>query len=210
MIGLARATWPFATLTVTREYLKLSVSLLGTVMFRQTDIVAIEFESGIKGNGIRIKHNVKGYNPTIVFYTKSDPGQLLNEIRATGFPDHKGPLPFEVESEIAAAQAGGSFPVKISAVVFFVVIWNVFFLCGGLPLVLGHSHQFSFAGPRVALLFCLLFCSGVLFMPPISQMVLKEGRPVSEVSTFLYFLLAISAFMLVFSFIFPLLTPVSN
>jgi len=200
-IGRIRATWPFARLNVNSNVLKLSISLMGTVVFRPSDIVSIEVINDIRGRGIKIYHHVSGYNSNIVFYTKDDVGSLLESIRQTGFLDNKAPLPADVENEIAAIQASGSFPVKTSAAIFFVVVWNLFFIGGELPSLLNKTRHLEFGGARLGLLFAILFCLGVLFVPSIRRLVLKEGRQLSEINGFVCFFLAIATIMFV-SFLF--------
>ena len=41
-IGMINATWPFATLSVTRNELKLNTSIIGNSSFSPSDIIAIE------------------------------------------------------------------------------------------------------------------------------------------------------------------------
>lgn len=195
-IGLGGATYPFAKLTVNRNALKLSISLIGTVMFRPSDVVSIEPYFSIRGRGIRINHTVEGYSKTIIFSPGSDTQGLMAEIGGTGFLDNKSPIPADIENEISMLQASGSFPVKTSAAVFFIVVWNLFFLSSQLPFFMGHTKGPSFSGARLGLGFAVAFCISVLFIPPIRQLVLKQDRQLKEIRAFLYLLLAIATVML--------------
>ncbi len=202
-IGFGRATWPFATLTVNRNFLKLSISLIGTVIFRPADIISIEPYFGIKGKGIKINHNVQGYSSTIIFSSMAGNGYLMEEIAGTGFLNNKGPLPINVENEISVLQASGSFPIKIPAAIFFVVVWNALFLSSWLSFFTGRTKQPSFAGPRLGLAFAIIFFLSVLLIPPVRQLVLKQGRQIKEINGFLYFSLAITTIMLLGFSAFP-------
>lgn len=75
--------------------------------------------------GIRIHHTRPDYPEKIVFYSMGSRESLLQAAGAAGFPVGKPTL-----------QAKRGFPVRVSAIVVFVLMWNALFLLdrGGNPL----------------------------------------------------------------------------
>src|SRR6202012_6162260 len=126
-IGFGRATWPFAKLLVNKNELRLNASLLGNLTFRPSDIISIEPSSLFSGAGIKINHRVNEYSAKVIFLT-SGSRDLIKRIEDTGFLNNPEPIPAEGEAEIVKYQSSGSFPMKWSAVIVFVVIWNLLFL----------------------------------------------------------------------------------
>ncbi len=86
-IGLMSASWPFATMTITREGIKLEVTLLGDYEFKVDDIEAIKPYGFIPviGRGIKIIHNIDGYKNHIVFWIFNDRDKILSQIEAMGY-----------------------------------------------------------------------------------------------------------------------------
>ena len=84
-IGLTNLSWPFATLTVTRNKLKIKLFLMGSMEFLPTDIVSIVPHSGFSSNGLKINHNIKSYSKKIIFWTSVEPADILKKIDETGF-----------------------------------------------------------------------------------------------------------------------------
>ena len=60
-IGVANVTWPFATITVTKEQLELNATILGKLVFKSSDIISIDSCSGFMSKGIKINHQVPTY-----------------------------------------------------------------------------------------------------------------------------------------------------
>jgi hypothetical protein len=193
-IGLARATWPFAKLTVNEYVLQLNASIIGNLYFRSSDIVSIEPSSLLRGIGIKINHRVENYSSNVIFLT-TGAKDLIRQIEATGFLQHTGPLPDAVETEIATYQSGGWFPMKWPAVIAFIVIWNALFLADLLGYFGKKSNMAPGNGARMAVGFAFLFALGILILAPLRRLVLKEGRTIKDVRTFLLFLMLITGFM---------------
>ena len=57
-IGMANATFPFATLKVNKDKLELNASIVGNLTFQASDIISIEPYTMIPilGQGIKINH----------------------------------------------------------------------------------------------------------------------------------------------------------
>jgi len=196
-VGYGHATFPFATLKVNKNELILNASILGVMYFRPSDIISIEPYTLFK-TGLKINHRVAGYSKKVVFNTMGGTRDLIARIEETGFLKNTDSIPSDVEAEIAKYQTGGSFPIKISAVIAIVVIWNVLFLSDHLNIF--HNNQKDLvAGPgsRMALAFMFLTCLALLVSDPIRLLILKEGRVVGDVSKFLYFIMFITGVMFI-------------
>jgi len=70
-IGMANATWPFATLKANKDRLELNATIIGTLVFKPNDIISIEPYGLIPfiGRGIRINHRVDKYKSKVIFWT---------------------------------------------------------------------------------------------------------------------------------------------
>jgi len=201
-IGLAHATWPFAKLTVNKNVLQLNASIIGNLYFRPSDIISIEPSSFLSGSGIKINHRVEKYSSKVIFLTMGG-ADLINRIASTGFLTNTAPLLPEVETEIATYQSGGSFPIKWSAAIAFIVIWNLLFLADMVGF-LGKGKNIPLGnGSKLAMAFAFLFALGVLILKPFRQLVLKEGRTTKDVKLFFIFLMMITGFMFLMMSLIP-------
>jgi len=190
-IGLVRASWPFATLTVNKNMLRLNASIVGNLYFRPSDIISIEPSWGISGAGIQINHRVEKYNSKVVFLT-SGGGEIISKIVASGFLNNFDPLPTDLEAEIERYQSGGSFPLKWPAVIAVGVIWNVLFLGDWFGFFGNNNHIPIGAGSKGALAFVFLFALMLLISQPFRGLVLKPGRTVNDIKAFLLFLMLLT------------------
>ncbi|MBB6498359.1 hypothetical protein [Pedobacter cryoconitis] len=196
-IGMANATWPFATLTVNNEKLQLNATILGNLIFKPGDIISIVPYSGLMSSGLKINHNVPGYNDNVVFWTFSSPNEIIKKIEATGFLTNTIPLPADLEERITKTQSQGGFPLKTSAAIAIVVIWNILFLIN-FQNFFGESKVGPHLGlgPQLALGFMLLTCALLLTFEPARRLILKEGRTVDEIKKFIFFIMFICGFIL--------------
>ncbi|MBB6109690.1 hypothetical protein SAMN05421821_105108 [Mucilaginibacter lappiensis] len=200
--GVMNATWPFAALRVNKNELELNISLLGNLHFRPEDVVSIT-KSGMSffSNGIRIKHKVKGYYSTVIFKSFTNADSILQQIQQTGFLDNKVPLPHYDDTVITSMQEKGGFTMKIPAAIAIVVIWNLLFLPNFV-----HSFQNNkvpFIGMHLGLSFMLLLSLTLLISEPFRDLLLKEGRTLKHIKTFVLFMILISALILGISFLLP-------
>ncbi|MCB9261655.1 MAG: hypothetical protein H6607_04705 [Flavobacteriales bacterium] len=82
-VGMANATWPFATLTISKNNITLKVRMFamlgvnGLLIFNPEDITSIKPLNGHFFNGVRINHIVKKYEETVVFWTSGDPFEIV-------------------------------------------------------------------------------------------------------------------------------------
>lgn len=194
-IGFCKATWPFAKLLVNKNELQLNASMIGNLYFRPSDIISIEPSSFFSGNGIKINHRVSGYNEKVMFLT-SGSRDLIKQIEGTGFLNNPGPIPQDVEARIVQFQSSGSFPMKWSAVIVFVIIWNLLFLGDYLGYFGKLDNQIPLGpGAQMALAFAFLFSLAILPSAPFSRLALKPGRKAIEIRPFLLFLMLITGIM---------------
>lgn len=194
-IGFGRATWPFAKLLVNKNELRLNASIIGNVYFRPSDIISIEPSSLLSGSGIKINHRVNEYSAKVIFLS-SGSRDLIKRIEDSGFLNNPGPIPAEVEAEIAKYQSSGSFPMKWSAVIVFVVIWNLLFLGDQLGYLGNNNNRIPIGiGAQVALAFAFVFALAILLSEPFSRVVLKDGHKAGDIRSFLFFLMVITGFM---------------
>jgi hypothetical protein len=200
-IGSANATWPFAKLVVTRDKLQLNATIIGNLVFKPSDIISIEPYSYLFTGGIKINHRVENYKSLVVFTTSTNSNELINQIKQSGFLDNNDKTPFYIDEEIKAAQLSGGFPLKTSAAIIIVVIWNL--LC--LPFVLNFfkGGKPSFMDIRYPAEFMMVLCILLLVAEPVQKMILKPGRKVSDIKPFLYFTILILGFMLAVNFLIP-------
>ena len=193
-IGLARATWPFAKLTVNKNVLQLNASVIGNLYFKPSDVISIEPSSFISGAGIKINHSVEKYSSKVIFLT-SGSSDLVSRIESTGFLHNPDALPLKIESEISKYQLQGGVPVKWSATIAFIVIWNSLFIADLLGYFGKKRNMPLGDGARLAIAFAFLFALAVLTIKPFRQIVLKDGRTIKDVKSFLLFLMLITGIM---------------
>lgn len=193
-IGIAHATWPFAKLIVNKSMLQLNASVIGNLYFRPSDIISIEPLSFLSGAGIKINHRVEKYSSKVIFLT-SGSSALISRIESTGFLYNTDALPADVEAEITKYQSGGSFPIKWSAAITVIVIWNLLFLADQLGYFGKKSNMPLGNGARLAIAFAFLFALVLLISEPFRQIVLKEGRTIKDIKPFLLFLMLLTGIM---------------
>jgi len=197
-IGLANATWPLAKLIVSKDKLELKASIIGDLVFKPGDVISIQPYTVIPllGQGIRIIHNVSNYNPKVIFWTMGSPSALMQRIAETGFMTNGNPIPPALQQEIVEAQASGGFPLKTSAAIAIVVIWNLLILSGFLQVFNGAHKDITIGfGARAAPAFILLTCLGLLTSQQVRDIILKPGRSLDSIKSFLYLLMFISGIM---------------
>ena len=196
-IGIAKASWPFATLRVTHDKLELNVAIIGKLVFLPEDVTAITPYRGYSfmGYGIKIHHNIAHYKDEVVFWSSKSPEEIIRQIKATGFTDNKA-VPAAL-AEVRTLQSQGGFPLKKPVAVALIVVWNVLFLSGFAVVALTRNVSFMYTGAAAALGIVAVFAGLVLVVPAFALLVLKPGRTVADVKKFLLFILIIAAFMLV-------------
>jgi len=196
-IGRANATWPFATLTVTRDKLQLNASIIGKLIFRSDDIISLEPYSFFMSSGLKINHKVPKYKNHVVFWSFSSPTNLIQKIEQTGFLTNTDPIEKELDQQIAEAQSTGGFPIKTSSAIALVVIWNLFFLIGFKYFFEGSTDgSQARLGVQLSSGLVLLTCILLLTSSPVRQLMLKKGRTIGDIKNFIFFLMFICGLMM--------------
>ena len=191
-IGMANATWPFATLKVSKDKLELDASIIGNLVFQPKDVISIETYTMIPllGQGIKINHRIANYNKKVIFYTFKDPSTVVNQIRQTGFLENGDSKISESDTLVIQQEQVGGFPIKKSVAIGMIVLWNILFLYDfieGMPLGIGAT---------IALTTIFLMSLFSLISKDFSKLILKEGKSIKNINKFLYLLIFISGFML--------------
>jgi hypothetical protein len=196
-IGIANATWPFATLRVTKDKLELNASVIGNLVFAPNDIVSIVPQDGSFGKGLRIIHKVPTYKDNVFFWTFKNPNELLKRIEKTGFLTNNSPLSAKAEDEILYSQSKGGFPIKFNAIIVFGIIWNIFFILNFKNFITGDKQSSPLGtGALIALSFAFMTGVLILTVEPFRKLILKDGRTLNDIKRFVYFMMFISGLMI--------------
>ena len=199
-IGMANATFPFATLKVNKDKLELNASIVGNLTFQASDIISIEPYTMIPilGQGIKINHKVTNYKERVIFWTFKDPNSVIRQIKETGFLNNQNSSEQKINRAIIEKQAQGGFPIKKGFVIGAVVIWNLLFLTDFIPFFLGKTDGFPI-GNGVFTAIGLLFLTALftLISADFRRLILKEGRELNDIKKFAIFAIIINVFILV-------------
>ena len=172
-IGWVSASWPLASLQITSG--SLTVISFGTYAFAPGDVDAIEPVGSIPilTTGIRIHHTRADFPEEIVFYCGGGRERVLQAASAAGF---------RVGEPIRRASRG--FPVRIGAIVAFVLPWNVLFL---IDLMGKSSNAPGTLGPCSLLAMVLAFSVATLIPRSVrlQEFVMRDGHDVGEIRGFL-------------------------
>jgi len=206
-IGMANATWPFASLKVTNDRLDLNATIVGNLVFKPEDIISIEpyYMIPIIGQGIKINHRLPKYKEKVIFWTFKNPNEVIGQIKQTGFFPNTLTTDRKDDSEIIAGrQKQGGFPVKIPFAIGIVFIWNILFIMDFLNFSKSDSEGIPLGNGAIgALGIVFISCLLTLISKDFRKIVLKEGRELNEISRFLYFLMFISGVMMISILTFP-------
>ncbi|MBS1599702.1 MAG: hypothetical protein JST75_15860 [Bacteroidetes bacterium] len=204
-IGLLHASWPFSRLTVTKDRLDLSASLIGTFSFTRDQIISIEPCGVIPllNRGIRINHTVVNYNERIIFTCGMAPEKIIEKIRESGFMDQPASaIDPQIKNDVMEQQKQGGFPIKVPVAISVVVIWITLFFIDGINYLRNEQNPFPFGkGILLAIGFLLIVSTLTLFSRGFQKMILKDVRDIKEVNRFLYFVIMLCGFMLIVIFI---------
>jgi hypothetical protein len=85
--GMTNATWPLATLIVTKDKLILKAFMVGKYSFSKEDVISIEpyYDIPFIGRGIKINHKVIQYKGKVIFWSFKNPTEIINDIMLVGF-----------------------------------------------------------------------------------------------------------------------------
>lgn len=194
-IGDRNVTWPFAKLLVSPGKLELNASMIGNLVFRPGDIIALEPYYSIS-SGIRIRHRVAAYEREVIFWCE-DPPVFLRQIYNSGFLDPARSSPAEQTQEILEKQISGGAPFKKSVMIVFGIVWNLLLLSDFALFALSdHKGSPLGYGAFIALLSCLILSIVLFVSEPVRKLVLKNGRALRDISRLLVLIMVVSGFTL--------------
>jgi hypothetical protein len=199
-IGMAHATWPFATLTVNKDRLEVNAGIIGDLVFGPSDIISIELYSELISQGIKINHRVSNYAQNVIFLT-SGAGNLINEIRQTGFLYNNDAMP--VRRDITSMQTSGGFPLRWPPIIGIVVIWNALFMVNMYNLISGNKAPVLGIYAKLALGFIFVIALLLLLSKSVQNFMLKKGRSIKVVRPFLLFTIFVTGMMLLMTSLLP-------
>ncbi len=208
-IGNAHATFPLASLCVTKDVLELNAGLIGTVYFQPKDIVSFENNSRWSNKGLKINHRVSSYKENIVFSSNENIDELIKQIHSLGFVENDFNRTIENEDALLEKQNSGVFAIKIPVAIGLVVLWNALFLWSFFGFSEASVHDFSRTlGIKLALAMVIVFSILCLISKDFAKLVLKKGRTVKDIDKALYFLIIIAGLMLInLTFLIPRFAP---
>ncbi|WP_295675031.1 hypothetical protein [uncultured Mucilaginibacter sp.] len=129
---------------------------------------------------------------------------MIRKIKQTGFLVNANSIPADVAARVVTAQARGSIPVKKSAAIVIVLIWNVLFLYDIIRFLNGEHNGFPLGiGAQLALAFVFLICLLLLISAPVRTLILKPGMELNGIKIFLIFIVMIAVVMFTAISIFP-------
>lgn len=199
-IGMANASWPFATLKVSKDKLELNASIIGNLVFQPKDIISIEPYTMIPllGQGVKINHRIANYNSKVIFWTFKDPSTVVNQIKQTGFLENINSIISDTDALIIKQQQAGGFPIKKSVAIGVIVLWNILLLSDFIKFSNSEKKGMPLGNGATIALATLFFISVLsLISKDFSKLILKEGKSIKDINKFLYLLIFISGFMLI-------------
>lgn len=200
-IGIANASWPFATLKVTKDKLELDASIVGNLVFQPKDIISIEAYTMIPliGQGIKINHRIANYNSKVIFWTIKDPSIVLNQIRQIGFLENIDSVISDTDALIIQQQQQvGGFPIKKSVAIGIIVLLNILFLSDFVKFFASDKKGFPLEnGATIALATLFIISLLSLISKDFGKLILKEGKSIKDINKFLYLLIFVTGIMLI-------------
>lgn len=198
-IGMANATFPFATLKVNKDRLVLNASIIGNLTFQPSDIISIEPYTMIPilGQGIKINHQVSTYKESVIFWTFKDPKSVVRQIKKTGFLINENQTKQKTDRTIIEKQAKGGFPIRKEFTIGAIVVWNALFLIDIIAFFIGEREGIPI-GNGVLTAIGLLFLTALfsLISEGFRRLILKEGRDLSDIKKAAIFVMIICGFMI--------------
>lgn len=197
-IGMANATFPFATLKVNNERLELNASIAGNLTFQPSDIISIEPYTMIPilGQGIKINHTVSNCKDRVIFWTFKNPKSVVQRIEETGFLSNESKTNKKIDKSIIEKQSKGGFPIKKGFAIGIIVVWNLLFLFDFIMFNISENEGIPIANgvlTAIGLLFLTSLFS--LISEDFRRLILKEGRELKDIKKFVIFLMIISGLM---------------
>lgn len=192
-VGSLHVSWPLASMEVGPASLK--VSAFGSHTFARGEVLSVEPVGRVPlfGLGVRVHHSKNDSPERIEFYVLGSRDELLNEIRAAGFPVGESARPGK-----------RGIPVRASAIVAGLLIWNGLFLLD----MLNWSGR-ELVGPVVPgpfSLVALALAFAVATLTPrfarLQRLILRDGRHLGEIRGPLLLVQLVTGLMTVIQLVF--------
>lgn len=183
-IGYVNFSWPFVTLSATKDSLEIS-TIFDSCSFSRSQVISLEKVQPFPliGGGVRVVHEVPDYPERVIFW--GGPDAVLAAISSVGF------LPEAEPASIPGHRVSRGLPFRVWPLVAVVLAWNLltvgdFLLESGLP---------SLPGPLsfIAVLLVLLLCLTALRFRKVQNVLLKPGRAFGEIRNVVILLAVITA-----------------
>ncbi|MAP54952.1 MAG: hypothetical protein CL605_08635 [Altibacter sp.] len=198
-VGNANATFPFATLKVSKDRMEINASIISHLTFKPSDVISIEPYTMVPiiGQGIKINHKVSTYQDHVIFWTFKDPNSVFLQIQETGFLSNENSSIEQIDRMIKDKQAQGGNPIKKSFAVGAVISWNILFLMDILRFFYEDREGFPIGNGALTAI-GLLFLTALLSLvsTDFRRFILKEGRGLNDIKKIAIFIMIISGFML--------------
>jgi hypothetical protein len=184
-VGWLSASWPLAGIKI--ELGSLVLSALGGYIFKPSDVHAIEPVGSIPvlTTGIRIHHNKVDYPEEVIFYSVGGRERLLHAAREAGFA---------VGAPTMLTARG--FPVRTSAIVAVVLMWNLLFFLDRPNLEYFGAGGFGLYS-MLALVMAFLIATATPVSSILQTLILREGHNVGEIRGALRLLQIVSGILAV-------------
>ncbi len=191
-IGIVNANWPLAKLTADSQKLKLNVTFIGKYEFEKAQILNIKKVGFIPliGTGIKIEHTVADYPRNINFYAFSSPYKVMERLSDVGFFTSEK----SVNCESSAQNKG--IPVKVLPTIVAIFTWNFLFLADQ-GFFMGKTVGIEGLFTQIAFILVFGTSLAVKKFPLASNIFLKPGRSVNEISPILNLLILVSGLFFV-------------
>lgn len=165
-LGIANATWPFASLKAQKNKVTLRIFIFGTYSFSPEQVVNLEAFR----RGVLIQHNVAKYPKHIVFWSVKNPVAVIEDVLSLGF-SCKG-VPGKRRSGFSLRL----FPLFL----FFLLLHLLFLYFDHLGLIIHTRHSLGIIDMFfLALVF--LFCLCLKYSKSFAKIFLNRGRHIGEV-----------------------------
>jgi len=124
--------------------------------------------------------------------------EIINEQNTnSNLSSENDSLLFNQSGNKIKTQQQGGFPLKTTAAITIVVIWNILFLMDFLNFFGKQEGVFTLGlGAQLGLGFILVTCFLLLTFEPVRRIILKEGRSIVEIKSFVFLLIFVCGSML--------------
>ena len=172
--GMANATWPLATLTVTQDTLSIRATILGTHTFTADHVLEIKAISWVPiiGQGVQVIHTRREIPERIIFWTLGSPKTILADIELEGFKAQALP---EEDQEFR------HFPLRVWFMVLAFFLWNGLMLTD-LILLITESGDTAYA-TSAAISLAFFTSLAIRFPGPIQRFALHEPDDLSRIQS---------------------------